>query len=129
MKNLKYLCLDKFGIAASTACAIHCAAIPFVITVLPFWGIGFLSDIHFEIAMIGLSIILGIWSLAKSYSNVHQNPKPIVILIVGFTLIGAGHVPTIEALEPILIPIGGICIAIAHLVNLKLSKTCRHARS
>ena len=123
---MKTINLDKIGITASTACAIHCAVLPFFITLLPLWGLDFLATPLLEIFMITLSLFLGVWSLSKSYRNLHHNIYPIMILTLGFALIIAGHFSGIELLEPILIPIGGFTIAGAHFYNLKLNKTCKH---
>lgn len=116
--------LDRIGITASTLCAIHCAALPFLITVLPMWGMGFLANEMVEIAMIGVSLILGVWSLSSAYRKQHHRIIPIVILVTGFGCIAFGHFSGIELLEPILIPLGGFTIAVAHYINLKMLKSC-----
>jgi len=126
MKMIKALNLDKIGITASTACAIHCALLPFVLTLLPLWGLDFLASPVTEISMILLSLVLGAWSLGKSYRKVHHRVLPIIILILGFACIVTGHFSGISILEPILIPAGGFAIASAHFLNLKLAKTCSH---
>jgi len=126
MKTIKALNLDKIGITASTACAIHCALLPFVLTLLPFWGLEFLAHPAIEISMILLSLMIGAWSLGKSYRKVHQRILPIIILVLGFALIFIGHFSGIEILEPIFIPVGGLAIAGAHFWNIRLSKSCSH---
>lgn len=126
MKSLKTLNLDKIGITASSACAIHCALLPFVLTLLPLWGLEFLATPLLEITMICLSAIIGIWSLSKSYRQSHQNLLPIVLLVAGFAFILTGHFSGIETIEPILIPLGGFTIAGAHFLNLRLNKSCTH---
>ena len=40
---------DALGIAASVACAIHCAVLPLVITSLPILGINIINNFWFEI--------------------------------------------------------------------------------
>lgn len=126
MKILKSINLDKIGITASTACAVHCAVLPFLLTLLPLWGLEFLATPVLEISMILLSLILGIWSLGKSYRQIHRNPYPVITLTCGFMFILIGHLSDLEAIEPILIPIGGFTIAGAHFLNLKLNKGCKH---
>lgn len=116
--------LDRIGITASTLCAIHCAALPFLITVLPMWGMDFLANEVVEITMIAVSLIIGIWSLSAAYRKQHHRIMPILILISGFTCIAFGHFSGIELLEPILIPLGGFTIAIAHYINLRMLKSC-----
>jgi hypothetical protein len=102
MKQRSYkINLDRIGITASTLCAIHCAALPFVITVLPMWGVGFLANEAVEITMIAVSLIIGIWSLSAAYRKQHHRIIPVLILISGFACIAVGHFLGIELLEPI----------------------------
>lgn len=125
MKILRYhINLDRVGITASTLCAIHCAAIPFLITILPIWGLDFLANEWMEIFIIVISLILGIWSLTTSFKKTHYNILPISLFVTGFALIVMGHFLNIDFLEPILIPFGGFTIALAHLINLRLLKSC-----
>lgn len=116
--------LDHLGMTASIACAIHCAALPFLITTLPLWGLSFLAESWIEITMICLSLIIGIWSLGSSYPK-HKKIIPVLILILGFALIGSGHY-LLHSLEAILIPAGGFTIAAAHLINWRYSRSCNH---
>ncbi|HMI01926.1 MAG TPA: MerC domain-containing protein [Pedobacter sp.] len=114
--------LDQLGITASLACALHCAALPFLITSLPLLGLGFLSNSWVEISMIFISMLLGFYSLLTSYPA-HKRITPLLVLIIGFTLIGSGHY-LIEGLEGLLIPLGGLSIAGAHFLNWKYNKSC-----
>lgn len=116
--------LDHLGIAASIACAIHCAALPLIITALPLLGLEFLANIWVEIFMIGLSLVVGISALISSYP-VHKKTLPIIILLVGFILIAIGHF-VFKNLEAVIVPLGGFTIAAAHLINWKYSRTCKH---
>ncbi|MGM9477343.1 MerC domain-containing protein [Pedobacter sp. GSP4] len=125
MKTRSYkINLDRIGITASTLCALHCAALPFFITVLPMWGMGFLANEAVEISMIALSLILGVWSLSSAYRKQHRRIVPILVLVAGFACIAFGHFSGIGFLEPVLIPLGGFTIAAAHYINLRLLKTC-----
>ena len=125
MKSLlQYGNLDKIGITASIACAIHCAALPVIITSLPLLGLGFLANIWFEMGMISLSLIIGTYALLSSYPK-HKKALPILVLVGGFLCIGSGHL-LIENMESILIPTGGILIAAAHLINWRHTKICSH---
>ena len=114
--------LDHIGFTASTLCAIHCALMPFVITLLPLLGLEFLSSIWVEIGIIALSIIIGISSLIPSYIKHHRKLLPLLLLIVGFILIFGAHFFGFHELEPILVPVGGLTIAGAHLLNWKLNR-------
>jgi hypothetical protein len=122
--KLAKLNLDQLGITASTLCAIHCAVVPLLMTVLPLFGLSFLANESVEFTMILISLVLGIWSLSVSYRKQHRRPLPVLILTFGFTLIGIGHLIGHDSLEPILIPIGGLTIAAAHFINMKFVKWC-----
>ncbi len=117
---------DKVGMSASVACAIHCALLPIVITVLPIIGLEFLANPMLELSMIVLSIGLACIALSGAYKK-HRKILPFVILMLGFCSIAMGHL--IEDLENYLIPLGGLLIAMAHFINLKLTKTCNHIQS
>jgi len=60
---------DALGIAASIACAIHCAILPLVLTSLPVLGINIINNLFFEIGMILLAMIIGIYSLNHGFRN------------------------------------------------------------
>lgn len=114
--------MDRVGFTASSLCAIHCALMPFVITLLPLVGLEFLSSPWVEISIIVLSILIGIASLIPSYLKYHRRILPLLLLIVGFMLIFGTHLLGLHELEPVLVPLGGFTIAGAHLLNWKLNK-------
>lgn len=116
--------LDQLGITASLACAIHCAILPFIITALPLLGLGFLAHSWIEVSMISLSLGIGVCSLTSTYPK-HKRRTPIIVLATGFALIAAGHY-LLESLEAILIPLGGLTVAIAHYLNWKYTRNCTH---
>jgi hypothetical protein len=116
--------LDRFGMTASTICAIHCAIVPVLITTLPLIGLGFLANPWVEWTMILLALMLGFSSIAISYFKVHRRPLPIIMLLAGFSVIAAGHLFT-AALEAIVVPAGGLTIAAAHFLNNKYGAACQ----
>lgn len=125
--SIKSVTLDQLGITASVACAIHCAALPFLMTTLPLWGLEFLAQPWVELSMICLSLVIGVWSLSSSFPK-HKRIIPILILIIGFVFIATGHF-TLHSLEPILIPLGGFTIAAAHYLNWKYSRICNQHKT
>lgn len=125
--SIKSAALDQLGITASVACAIHCAALPFLITTLPLWGLEFLAHSWVELSMICLSLVIGVWSLSTSFPK-HKKITPIMVLIMGFMLIATGHY-AFHSLEAVLIPIGGFTIAAAHYLNWKYSRNCHQHKT
>lgn len=124
MKNLSHSQIDRLGITAAFACAVHCAALPLIITSLPLLGLEFLANIWIEITMICISIFLGCYSLSRSYPK-HKNLMPVILLLSGFMVIAIGHF-WLHEFESFLIPIGGMILALAHVVNWTLMKSCTH---
>jgi hypothetical protein len=116
--------LDNIGMTASTLCAIHCAAVPVFFTSLPLVGLGFLANPWVEWGMIIVALVVGVWSIAGSFLNSHHKALPLILLVIGFATIILGHIFTKGWLEAIVVPLGGITIAVAHFVNYKYAGTC-----
>lgn len=116
--------LTTVGIWASYACAIHCVLMPFVGGVLPFIGLGFLTNHWVEIGFTFFSIVIGSVSLIYSYFRIHKQTKPLLIFFIGMAiLISAqiffGHRVIIEV--PVVV-LGAMLIAVAHIINRKLAR-------
>ena len=125
--SIKSVSLDQLGITASIVCAVHCAALPFIITTLPLWGLEFLAHSWVELSMICLSLIIGICSLSTSFPK-HKKALPITVLVTGFSFIAIGHY-AFHNLEAFLIPLGGFTIAAAHYLNWRYSRNCNHHKT
>jgi hypothetical protein len=121
--------LDRLGMSASTICAVHCVALPFALSFLPVLGVGFLAHGTFEIVMISLSFVIGVVSLGSSY-RVHGKLNPILMMISGvviliFNFVGhASHSALAETLHPYIAGLGGLMVATAHRINMKLCSSC-----
>jgi len=114
--------MDRVGMTASALCAIHCALMPFVITLLPLVGLEFLSNPWVEVAVIALSVLVGMASLIPSYLKYHCKMLPLLMLTIGFILIFGAHLLGFHEMEPVLVPLGGFTIAGAHFLNWKFNK-------
>lgn len=115
---------DRVGATASFLCAVHCAALPFVLTVLPALGLGFLGDHRFERAFIAFASTLALGSLIRGYRR-HRVASALWIAGVGITLLwtgawlfDSGEAPVAHA---VLVTLGGCCVALAHILNLRLT--------
>jgi hypothetical protein len=78
---------DALGIAASVACAIHCALLPLVLTSLPILGVNIINNIWFELMMILIALFIGIYSLRHGFKKHHHNKLPIIIFSSGMALL------------------------------------------
>ena len=116
---------DLLGITASIACAIHCSVFPIAVA-LGVLGSGFMKGhVLIDILFIGLSLFIAIFSLLRSYQLRHREPLPLMVFFLGVSLIGLG-LQFHGLVEMVLATIGGLTIASAHILNIRLdSKTTK----
>ena len=62
---MKTAILDYTSGFSSFLCAIHCIALPFVIALLPAWGLTWLSSEAFGEGMIIFTVIFGLWAFVS----------------------------------------------------------------
>lgn len=121
--------LDRIGMSASLLCAIHCAAMPLAITLLPLLGAHILFDGTVELVMIAISATVGVASLGSSY-RVHRRLNPLLMMTAGATILIANffghetHSALTETLHPYVAAAAGLMIAFAHRINMKFCSSC-----
>ena len=118
--------LDRAGLVASIGCAVHCAATPFVVVLLPFGGgllAGESSLLHTLFTM--LTVLIGGVS-ARIGLSFHNSRLPSFLVLLGGTLIVTGGLVLSDAVwsETVLVVAGACLIASAHAANLYLCR-CR----
>jgi MerC mercury resistance protein. len=123
--RLRKLNLDVLGIGASLICALHCAVLPLMMTVLPLLGLEMFSNEKLEYALLSCTFLVGCISLFRGYRYHHHTAKPLLLFALGFVLLLTGHFLAPENLEALLISAGAILVIIAHVWNLR---ECRHCR-
>lgn len=119
--------LDNVGMTASVLCAVHCATVPVLISVLPLVGLGFLANPLLEWSMIIFALFIGVYAIGLSYSQTHHKPLPVFLLIGGFVIIIIGHLFVSGWHEALVVPVGGLMIAMAHFFNFRYSGSCRQS--
>ena len=118
--------LDQAGMTASLLCAVHCALMPLAITLLPLLGLSFLADSRMEWALVVLAAVLGTTSLTVGYRQ-HRSTNALRVLFAGLAILVAGRLFETYAVGQWAVGVvvaGGVIIAIAHSINLRLSRTC-----
>ncbi len=119
-----WLVADRVGAAASFLCAVHCALLPFVLALLPFIGLGFLADHRFERGFVLFACVLAALALGRGYRR-HENPLPLLLAAPGISLLVLGVIfldgHTLIA-HSILVACGGLLLAAAHFVNLRVDR-------
>ncbi|HEX7338400.1 MAG TPA: MerC domain-containing protein [Rhodanobacteraceae bacterium] len=120
---------DRVGATASLLCAVHCAALPFVLALLPLLGLGFLAGHTFERVFVLCAASLAGVALVHGYRR-HGRRLPLSIAAPGLLLLVAGvmvDLDTAVAMHTVMVTIGGTLVACAHLVNLRYSRHRPHA--
>lgn len=79
---------DYLGIAASLACAIHCAVMPLVIGFLPMLGLGFLADDAFHKLMACACFLIAVTAFVPGWRK-HGSWLPVSVGAIGLCLVTA----------------------------------------
>ena len=116
---------DRVGATASFLCALHCAALPFILALLPAMGLAFLADHAFEHWFIAFASVLALTMLIRGYRR-HRAPQALYLLAPGLVLLWLGgfvfDLETFGFFHATLVFLGGSCVALAHVVNLRLGR-------
>ena len=115
---------DALGIAASIACAIHCAVLPLLMSSLPILGINIINNFWFEIFMIVLAMGIGLHSLTHGFKKHHHRLLPIIVFVIGISLLLVKqilHQYQIWFLVPAV-----ILIIAAHYINYRQCRIADH---
>ena len=119
--------LDRFGAFLGFACAIHCIAVPLFLGVLPALGLGFLADHEFDLTIVAIASVCALFA-ARSGWRAHGDRRIVAGFFGAILLLVMGHALGEESLAG-RIPsvLGGLTLAVTHLINLRASrKTCDH---
>lgn len=116
---------DRIGATASFLCALHCAALPLILSLLPAIGLGFLADHSFEHWFIAFATVLATTMMIRGYRR-HREALALALLAPGLVLLWlGGFVVDLESYgwwHAGLVASGGSAVALAHIVNLRLSQ-------
>jgi hypothetical protein len=115
---------DRIGATASFLCAVHCAALPFVIAILPALGLSFLADHRFERIFIACASCLALAALIRGYRR-HRVASALYFAGVGLVLLWSGawlfDAERTLGVHATLVTLGGCAVAFAHVLNLRLT--------
>lgn len=118
--------LDRIGMSASAACALHCALMPLAVALIPFSGIKLIAGEYAEWTVIGFSIAIGITSLLLGYARQHRRASALIVFATGlmFILIARTVLAESELVEAPMVVIGSLTVAASHVVNRRLCRNC-----
>lgn len=111
----------KWSAWLALACAVHCILMPFVSAALPLIGMQFLESTFFEAALVGVGLSFGAYSIWKGYRQIHDMKSLPAAFVAGAGLMLSGIVFFEEPLELVFVISGAVMVAIAQLVNLRLT--------
>ncbi|HKK77296.1 MAG TPA: MerC domain-containing protein [Saprospiraceae bacterium] len=117
--------IDFLGFSASFACAVHCMALPVLLSLGFLGGAEWLENEAIERFLIIGSIIIASYSIGKSYFREHRNVYPLLWLLVGIAFLIGSLFLHHGSSHYILTAIGGFSIAFAHFVNWKYLTSCK----
>lgn len=111
--------LDFLGFSASMLCAVHCLALPFILTFGTLSGLSWMENHAIEISFLLVSLLLASLSLVQAYRKRHGRLTAIYVVLLGFLIIMASRFLGGNA-HVILAGIGGSIVAAAHIINWRL---------
>lgn len=114
---------DRIGFAASFLCAVHCALLPLALALAPALGLSAGGWVDIDQAVTVFATLLGITTLAIGYRR-HRVFRAWMLLLPGLALVWAGAFSPLHdhgLQHAALMTLGGLMIAAAHLVNLRLT--------
>ena len=116
MSTIKRQNVDRLGILSSGLCALHCAALPVLIS---FGLVGTLTpDTHLfiEAGVILSSLFLGVWSIYNALTS-HGRIWPQILIAVGAFVIISGF---LFSSSHIFMAVGGFMLVSGHWFNWRL---------
>ena len=114
---------DRLGFAASFLCAIHCALVPILLALLPAFGLNVGGWIDIDQAFVVFATLLGATTLTLGYRR-HRAFRAWALLLPGLGLVWTGSFTVLHnhgIAHAVVMTLGGLMLAGAHLLNLKLS--------
>lgn len=114
---------DRIGFAASFLCAVHCAMLPLALALMPTLGLSVGGWVDIDQAVTVFATLLGTTTLAIGYRR-HRGFRAWMLLLPGLALVWVGAFSPLHdhgMLHAALMTAGGLTIAGAHLLNLRLT--------
>lgn len=119
---------DRLGAAASLLCAVHCAALPFALALLPALGLGFLASHGLERGFIAFASVLALTMAVLGYRR-HRTARAFALLVPGLLLLWIGgfafDLGGATLWHSLFVAAGGTCVSLAHVVNLRIAREPR----
>lgn len=118
---------DNTGATVSWVCAVHCLAMPFIISFLPLLGISFLAHKGIEYVIIGISVVVALLGLLPAYFRQHHKIRTLLLFVSGICFVIFADILFEESFsgKTIFVLTGASLITSAHFINRRLCRDCR----
>lgn len=120
---------DRVGLAASFLCAVHCALVPFALALAPALGLGAGGWVDLDQAFVVFATVLGVATLTLGWRR-HRAFHAWMLLVPALALVWIGAFSPLHDhtwMHAVLMTLGGLMLAGAHLLNLRLTHAARAA--
>lgn len=121
MKSFFNLNADLAGFLTSLLCAIHCSAVPVMISLGVLSSSTWLHNHAIDWVVIVTGIFIASYSLLGDFFRIHRNATPLLLAGAGFLFLTLGMIEH-HGWMLVLSVMGGLLVASAHLVNHKMSR-------
>jgi hypothetical protein len=109
--------LDVVGAGASFLCALHCAAMPVLLTTLPLAGFEFLASHRLEQAFVIAAAVFGFFVIGSGYCR-HRLAVVALSYFAGVAALVTGAFFMHDVLaHAALLATGGVLLGLAHALN------------
>lgn len=116
--------LDRAGMSASLACALHCAVLPLLMAALPAMGLAWLDSAWVDWTMVVFAAVIALRAHRGGFT-VHRRCLPVAVAVAGLVVI----VTTIcllkgNASHHYIQASGAMVVASSHFLNRHLCRNC-----
>lgn len=108
--------LDRLGMLISSACLVHCLALPLLTALLPFLSLSLPGDEWTHRVLLAMALPVTGLALFRGWRR-HRAAVPTICGAAGLMMIAAGLFPGSEIAEAALTVTGGLIVVGAHLMN------------
>jgi hypothetical protein len=121
--------LDRAGMSASLACAIHCAIVPLLLAALPAIGLAWLDSAWVDWSMVSIALAIALRAHFVGY-QLHRRCRPAAAALAGVVILvttlcflkGSANHHYIQAS-------GAVIIAGSHFLNHRFCQSCGTCQS
>jgi len=114
--------VDRVGATVSFACAVHCVAMPFLLSVLPLLGLSVIAHETFERCMLVVALVFAVTSSCWGL-RIHRSGKIAALFFIAIALLGFSRVCA-GITHGLVLGLGGLTLSAGHFLNHHLCRSC-----